>query len=121
MLRDVGMRGEGTVVTAERSKKKKTKKAAEPVKGPQICPHCGHIIPSPVQRPARATPEELTDRQKSVLRMIALGYTAQQIGDALGISSRTAEFHRGALMNKLGFRSSSELTVYALANHLVSL
>jgi DNA-binding NarL/FixJ family response regulator len=64
-------------------------------------------------------PDELTDRQKAVLRMIAMGYTAQEIGDELNISRRTAEFHRGALMNKLGMRSSSELTMYALANHLV--
>lgn len=90
-------------------------------KGPRICPHCGRVLPSLVQRPPRAVPEELTDRQKEVLRMVALGHTAQEIGDTLKISRRTAEFHRGALMNKLGFRSSSELTVYALANHLVSL
>lgn len=64
-------------------------------------------------------PEELTDRQLAVLRMVAMGYTAQQIGDALEISRRTAEFHRGALMNKLGLRSAPELTMYALANRLI--
>lgn len=64
-------------------------------------------------------PEELTDRQLAVLRMVAMGHTAQQIGEALQISRRTAEFHRGALMNKLGLRTTSELTMYALANRLV--
>jgi DNA-binding NarL/FixJ family response regulator len=101
--------------------KKKKKTAVEELEGPRVCPHCGAIVPSPVHRPARAMPEELTERQMAVLRMVALGYTAQQIGDALEISRRTAEFHRGALMNKLGLRSTSELTMYALANRLVNL
>jgi DNA-binding NarL/FixJ family response regulator len=65
-------------------------------------------------------PTELTQQQLKVLRLVAMGYTAQQIGDTLGLSRRTAEFHRGALMNKLGLRSTAELTMYALANHLVN-
>lgn len=91
--------------------------------GPRVCPNCGHIVPA-VKREredARKKNVELTDQQLKVLRLVAMGYTAREIGDELNLSRRTAEFHRGAIMNKLGLRSASELTIYALANHLVKL
>jgi two-component system response regulator NreC len=103
-----------------KTKKAKAVTTAEK-EGPRICPHCGHILPAQVQRQPRAMPEELTDRQLAVLRMIAMGHTAQQIGDALQLSRRTVEFHRGAIMNKLGLRTTAELVIYAIAHRLMNL
>jgi DNA-binding NarL/FixJ family response regulator len=104
-------------------KKTKTSPAEDNLlqQGPRVCPHCGNIVPALTQRVPRAKPEELTDQQTKVLRMVAMGHTAQQIGDAIGISRRTVEFHRGAIMNKLGLRTTSELTMYAIAHSLVHL
>lgn len=99
----------------------KTKAGAGEGKGPRVCPNCGHVLPAQIKRKARAMPEELTDRQLAVLRMVAMGHTAQQIGEELQLSRRTVEFHRGAIMNKLGLRTTAELVIYALANRLINL
>jgi two-component system response regulator NreC len=98
----------------------KTKKT-KALEGPRICPQCGHILPAQVQRQPRAMPEELTDRQLAVLRMVAMGHTALEIGEALQLSRRTVEFHRGAICNKLGLRTTAELVIYALAHRLINL
>jgi DNA-binding NarL/FixJ family response regulator len=51
----------------------------------------------------------LTTRQWEVLRLIACGLTAEQIGGELGISARTARAHTDVLKSKLGARRSREL------------
>jgi DNA-binding NarL/FixJ family response regulator len=61
---------------------------------------------------------ELTSRQREVLRLIALGYSAKDIANQLNISVRTAEFHRAAIMQRLGLHSTAQMTRYALANNL---
>jgi DNA-binding NarL/FixJ family response regulator len=62
---------------------------------------------------------ELTVRQREVLRLIALGCSAKDIANQLNISVRTAEFHRAAIMQRLGLHSTAQMTRYALANNLV--
>jgi len=59
---------------------------------------------------------ELTPRQQEVLRLIARGYTAKDIASQLKISVRTAEFHRSVIMQKLGLRSTAQMTRYAIAH-----
>ena len=44
----------------------------------------------------------MTDREAQVMRLICEGLTAQGIGEALGISSRTVEIHRRTAIAKLG-------------------
>ena len=53
---------------------------------------------------------ELTVRQREVLRLIAKGCTAKEIANALNLSAKTAVFHRMAIMDKLGLRTTAELT-----------
>jgi DNA-binding CsgD family transcriptional regulator len=62
---------------------------------------------------------ELTPRQKTVLAMVARGMTNVEIADALGISRRTAEFHRMMLMEKLRLDSTAALTLYAASRGLI--
>ena len=69
-------------------------------------------------RQAPAAKGELTARQREVLRMIALGSSAKDIANQLNISVRTAEFHRAAIMQRLGLRSTAQMTRYAIANNL---
>ena len=64
--------------------------------------------------------DELSERQVSVLRLIAQGYSAKQIAFALNISSRTAEFHKNSIMDKLKLRTTAQLTRYALEHGLTS-
>jgi DNA-binding NarL/FixJ family response regulator len=61
---------------------------------------------------------DLTSRQREVLRLIALGSSAKDIANQLNISVRTAEFHRAAIMQRLGLHSTAQMTRYALANNI---
>lgn len=61
---------------------------------------------------------ELTMRQREVLRLIAGGASAKDIANQLNISVRTAEFHRAAIMQRLGLHSTAQMTRYAIANGL---
>jgi DNA-binding NarL/FixJ family response regulator len=61
---------------------------------------------------------ELTARQREVLRLIALGSSAKDIANQLNISVRTAEFHRAAIMQRLGLHSTAQMTRYAIANDI---
>ncbi len=63
--------------------------------------------------PLRAN-DELSERELQVLRLLALGYTNQEIADNLIISVRTAETHRARMMQKLGLRTRAEIVRYAL-------
>jgi len=63
--------------------------------------------------------EELSRREKDVLQLVALGNTNQQIADKLFISIHTVISHRKNITEKLGIKSISGLTVYAILNKLI--
>jgi len=67
---------------------------------------------------SRSPKTEITTRQREVLRLIALGCSAKEIANQLNISVRTAEFHRAAIMQRLGLRSTAQMTRYAIANNI---
>ena len=73
-----------------------------------------YVSPEVQEDKVQAPFQDLSERQVSVLRLIAQGSSAKQIGYQLTISSRTAEFHKNAIMDKLKLRSTAELTRYAL-------
>lgn len=55
----------------------------------------------------------LSKRETEVLRMLAQGFTNQQVADALTLSVKTAETYRVRLTRKLGVKSRAELFRYA--------
>jgi DNA-binding NarL/FixJ family response regulator len=63
----------------------------------------------------------LTLRQREILRLLAEGFSAKQIGIKLDISARTVEFHKYRLMETLGVESGAELTHFAIKYGLVTL
>ncbi len=65
--------------------------------------------------------EQLTDREREVLTLIAQGLTNQQIGEKLYISIKTVQAHRANLMEKLDLHDAVELTKFAIKTGLVSL
>jgi two-component system response regulator NreC len=67
----------------------------------------------------RAEDDPLSDREREVLRLLALGHTNQEIAKNLYISVRTAETHRAHIMQKLRLSSRAELVRYALAEGLL--
>ena len=68
---------------------------------------------------ARAEADPLSEREREVLRLLALGYTNQEVAKLLFISVRTAETHRAHLMQKLRLSTRAELVRYALQHRLL--
>ena len=72
-----------------------------------------------VEAARREADDPLSDREREVLRLLALGHTNQEIAKQLYISVRTAETHRAHIMQKLGLGTRAELVRYALANGML--
>ena len=63
--------------------------------------------------------EELSNREIDVLKLVALGYSNKEIADQLFISTYTVMSHRKNITEKLGIKSISGLTVYAIINSYI--
>jgi DNA-binding NarL/FixJ family response regulator len=61
----------------------------------------------------------LTARQRTVVRLLALGKTNKEVAAALGISVKTVEAHRTQIMSRLNLQSFSELVRYAVRQGIV--
>jgi two-component system, NarL family, response regulator NreC len=66
------------------------------------------------QPPEGPSESELTEREREVLGLIALGHTNNEVAERLGLSVRTVESHRVHVQQKLGIQSRAELVRYAL-------
>ena len=64
-------------------------------------------------------PDDLSEREVEVLRLIALGHTNMEIGKQLFLSVRTVETHRSHIQQKLRRTSRAELVRYALDHGLL--
>ena len=78
-----------------------------------------------VQRKQQPMPEDevieqLTPRQRDILRLVALGHTNREIATLLQISVRTVEVHRFNLMRRLEVRNVAQLLRRALQIGLLS-
>ncbi len=62
---------------------------------------------------------DLTQREKEILRLVAMGHSNKEIADSLFISIHTVITHRKNVTGKLGIKSISGLTVYAIINRLI--
>jgi two-component system, NarL family, response regulator NreC len=69
--------------------------------------------------PPPGPPDELSEREVDVLRLIALGHTNAEIAKQLFLSVRTVETHRAHIQQKLGLSTRAELVGYALEHGLV--
>jgi DNA-binding NarL/FixJ family response regulator len=72
------------------------------------------------QHPEEIFGEHLTPRQLDVLRLVAEGKTAKEIAGSLGISTKTVEFHKAALMDVLMLHTTAELTRYAVKHGMIN-
>ncbi len=69
-------------------------------------------------RPVNGRPA-LTARQRTVVRLLALGKTNKEVAAALGISVKTVEAHRTQIMSRLNLQTFSELVRYAVRQGIV--
>jgi two-component system response regulator NreC len=72
------------------------------------------------REPPPGPPDDLSEREVEVLRLIALGHTNSEIAGQLYLSVRTVETHRSHIQQKLRVSSRAELVAYALQRGLVA-
>jgi DNA-binding NarL/FixJ family response regulator len=63
--------------------------------------------------------QQLSERETEILRFVALGLTNNEIGEKLFISVHTVMTHRKNITRKLGIKTVSGLTVYAILNKII--
>jgi two-component system, NarL family, response regulator NreC len=78
------------------------------------------MVAAEAEERAAARADPLSEREREVLRLLALGHTNQEIAEQLYISVRTAESHRAHIMQKLRLGTRAELVRYALAHGLLA-
>jgi len=65
--------------------------------------------------------EQLTDREREILKLLVEGYTTQEIADMLVVSYKTVEGHKTNLMSKLDIHSRTDLVKYALRKGIITI
>jgi DNA-binding NarL/FixJ family response regulator len=65
--------------------------------------------------------EELSPREKDILKEVALGQTNKEIAEKMYISTHTVISHRKNITRKLGIKTVSGLTVYAILNNIIQM
>jgi two-component system response regulator NreC len=88
--------------------------AGETYLNPRLGARLAAQPPAPV-----GPPDDLTERELDVLRLIALGHTNAEIAEQLFLSTRTVETHRAHIQRKLGRNTRAELVRYALEHDLM--
>jgi two-component system, NarL family, response regulator NreC len=87
--------------------------------GTFLTPQLGARIAAASPEPA-GPPDDLTEREVEILRMIALGHTNAEIAALLYLSVRTVESHRAHIQQKIRLTSRAELVQYALEHGLMT-
>jgi len=64
--------------------------------------------------------ELLSNREFEIFKLFALGKTTTQIADSLSLAMTTVSTHRGRILEKLNLATNSDLTRYAITNHIIS-
>jgi two-component system, NarL family, response regulator NreC len=85
--------------------------------GTYLHPQLGARIAA--QDPTPAQTDDLTDREREVLKLVALGHTNGEIASQLFLSVRTVESHRAHIQQKLRLSTRAELVRYALDTGLI--
>ena len=87
--------------------------------------HARALLDDMVGRSAEAEMQSqepsLSEREREVIRLVALGYTNRQIADTLFLSVKTVETYRARAMEKLGLKTRAELVRYALNHKLLDI
>lgn len=65
--------------------------------------------------------QQLTDREREILKLVVEGHTARDIAEILVVSPKTVEWYRHNLMTKLNIHSKTELIKFAIRKRIISL
>jgi DNA-binding NarL/FixJ family response regulator len=86
---------------------------------PRMARNLGVFMEVPQQKDAHAI--QLTPREREVLQLVAEGRTIRGISSILKIASRTVVFHKSNIMDKLGRRTTADLTQYAIQSGVIDI
>jgi DNA-binding NarL/FixJ family response regulator len=84
----------------------------------QLSPRAAARLMQEMRSPKNELP--LTDRERQVLREVAIGRTNKEIGRSLYIAETTVKSHVRAILDKLGVQSRTQAALLALRSQLVS-
>jgi len=79
----------------------------------------GYLKVVPESSPSGGGLHPLTTREREILQLLAEGRSNKEVAGILGITVKTAETHRAALMRKLDLRSISDLVHFAVRNQVI--
>ena len=79
----------------------------------------GELVGALLQPHEQKSVDELTQRQREVLQLVAEGRSMKEVADVLAITARTVAFHKYRMMEKLKVKSTAELVQYAVKHHIV--
>jgi len=65
--------------------------------------------------------QQLTDREREVLKLAVEGHTARQIAEMLVVSPKTVEWYKTSLMNKLNIHNRTDLIKFAIRKRVITL
>jgi len=65
--------------------------------------------------------QQLTDKEREVLKLVAEGRTAREIADVLVVSPKTVEWYKTSLMNKLNIHNRTDLIKFAIRKRVITL
>lgn len=77
------------------------------------------LILNDMQLKGKLPHEELSDREFQVMIMLAKGKSLVEIGKEIYISDKTVSTYRARIMEKMGLKNNTELTIYSLKNNLI--
>ncbi|MCB9654626.1 MAG: response regulator transcription factor [Deltaproteobacteria bacterium] len=83
--------------------------------------HAGAVYLQPELKEADRDRSSLTERELQAIRHAAQGFSNAEIGDAMGIETRTARGHISRALKKLGYHRRTQLVIYAFATGIASL
>jgi len=64
--------------------------------------------------------QQLTDREREVLKLVVEGYTAREIADILVISPKTVEWYKTSLMSKINIHNKTDLIKFAIRKGIIT-
>jgi len=80
------------------------------------------ILLNALEQPGSESPATtLSPREITIVRMVSMGLTNRQIADRLFLSAHTVMTHRKNISSKLGIKSVSGLTIYAIVNNIITM
>jgi len=88
--------------------------------GKYVSPVLAEKLVAYIEKDINGPPHEtLSDREFQVMRLIASGKTVGEIAELLSLSDKTISTYRARILEKMGMKTSAELTHYAIRNELV--